>query len=315
MFVLALGAVACGDDDRTGGNPDTGSMTLDGGPADTGRRDAPRPDRFVPMGDGNDSFAEAETLEFGPMMPGTGALNPAMDSDFYTFEGMAGQWVWISTTANPDDDPTMVDTVITLYDSTMNQIAENDDGVPRINVDSEIITRLPDTGTYYIEVQEFSAWLPDDGIDPEGDPTYTYELDIIEISDMAAAVTVDTETGDDVASALPITQSMDFGLVLGTFDDATDIDVFTVTIAGTTARNLTAHVMPTGINGYGSTSAARIWITNEAGTEIIARIDQADDYSEISPSVMPGMYRVFVEHSPAAVAENDFYVLKVFTGM
>jgi hypothetical protein len=234
-----------------------------------------------------------------------------MDKDYYTFEGTAGQWVSISTTANPDDDNTFVDTVITLFDAAMNQIAQNDDRVPRANTDSEIIIRLPDTGTYYIEVQEFSEWMPDPMNPPEGDPTYTYELDLIEIVDEAAAVTIDTEAGDDVASALPVTLSMDFGFVLGTFDTADDIDVYTVTVTGTADRNLTAFVMPGGVNGYGSNADARIWITDEPGTTIIARIDQTDDYSEIAPNVAPGMYRIFVEHGGTAMGENDFYVLKV----
>ena len=67
------------------------------------------------------------------------------------------------------DDPEMIDTVITLYDGSMNQIAENDDAIPRFNTDSELVIHVPAAGTYYVEVQEFSDWA---GEDPEGMAPY-----------------------------------------------------------------------------------------------------------------------------------------------
>jgi hypothetical protein len=102
-------------------------------------------------------------------------ISPARDEDYYSFEGTAGDWIQIVTIANPEDDPALIDTVITLFDASMTQIAENDDSVPRINTDSEIITRLPATGTYYIQVQEFSTWMMET---PEGGSTFTYQINV-----------------------------------------------------------------------------------------------------------------------------------------
>src|SRR5687767_3829216 len=106
------------------GMPDAGRISVDSGP---------RPDAGPPPGDGNDTPATADEIMIGAKSPTAGVLNPPGDDDWYTFEGMADQWVQILTTANMDDDPEMVDTVLTLYDSTMTQIAENDDRVPRVN--------------------------------------------------------------------------------------------------------------------------------------------------------------------------------------
>lgn len=311
LAAIAL-AIGCGDDDGmttpTDGGMGDAMMPTDSGRPDSGRPDAGRDSGMV--GDDNDSFDTADDIMVGAMEPAMGVISPAGDHDFYTFEGMAGQWIAIATNANPMDDPMMVDTVITLYDASMTKIAENDDSVPRVNTDSEIITRLPAAGTYYIEVQEFSDWVD---MSPEGMASYTYELSVFAVDDAAPAVTIDTEAGDDVASAIPATPTAEgFGYLLGTFDDAADVDVFTLTIAGTAAKNATVHLMPTGPDGYGGGPPARAWIADTAGTTIIGRIDQGAMQSELAPSLMPGTYQIFVEHGTDAAGTNDFYVAKLF---
>lgn len=299
-LVLAL-ATACGGE-TTMTTDDAG--TGDAGPGDSGVR----PDTGTMMtGDGNDSFADADPIEFGTTV--MDSIRRPGDEDYFSFTGTAGQWIWITTSANPDDDPDMVDTVVTLYDSSMNQIAENDDAVPRVNTDSELITRLPANGTYYVLVQEFSAWAGDT---PEGMASFTYELDVNPLP-MTAAINVDMEENDDAASAQALgwqttTSGAEVNIVVGTAQSGTDVDVYSFSMVA--ARPYARFViMPPGTGGYGTTGQpVRLWITNAAGDEVIARIDTTQ-LTEIEPSLPPGEYRLWVDH-PAATGSNDFYVLK-----
>lgn len=271
----------------------------DAGPPDSG-----------PTGDGNDSFATATDIAIDATE--SGVINPPGDLDYYTFEGTEGQWIAIETQANPDDDPDMVDTVVTLFDSTMTQIAENDDSIPRVSTDTQIITRLPATGTYYILVQEFSTWA---GEPDEAMPTFRYDVSITALSTgMPTFLTVDAEAGDDAASAQALTPAASgFAMAVGSLRDAADVDVFSFTIPAGEPRGVTVQLLPGGPDGMGSTATpSTIWVTDEAGTTIIARIDSTQ-LDEISPSLSEGNYLLFVEHGGTAGA-NDFYVLKSFRG-
>lgn len=277
----------------------------DSGP-DTNMPDVPM------MGDDNDSFGTADTIELGAE-PTMGAVAVPGDLDYYTFEGTAGQWVVLATTANEEDDPEMVDTVVTLYDSSMTKIAENDDSFPRFNTDSELITRLPADGTYYVLVQEWSTWdgampAPDA---PEGMGSFTYELTAFELPFTAEQFNEDAETGDDVASATALGYILDangdFALVVGDFRDESDVDAFSFTIP-TGRVSASFELMPVGADGNGSTvRPASITIVSEDGSEIIARVDPSE--FEINPPLPEGRYIALVEHGGTAGAQ-DFYVFK-----
>lgn len=270
-----------------------------------------------PGGDGNDTFADADPITVGGD-PTMGAIATPGDRDYYRFEGTAGAWVVLWTEANPDDDPARLDTVITLYDASMTRIAENDDGVPRASTDSEIITRLPASGTYYVLVQEYAQWA---GETPRGMASFTYALRAVALDPAAAAVTADPETGDDLASATPLgfatatSGTVDYGFLLGDVRDASDVDVFSFSVpAG--RRSARFAMMPSGATGYGSTtSLARMWITTADGADVIARVTIAEGGMEpitgTSPPLPPGDYRLFVEGG-AAPGANGFYVLKAW---
>jgi hypothetical protein len=310
---LALPMVACGPSPSTtdaGPVPDA-PIGGDSGVTVDARV---RPD----AGPTNDSFEGAEAITTDGTAV-TDAIEAPEDVDFWTFEGTAGEWIAINTTANEMDDPMMVDTVITLYDSSRTQIAENDDGVPRANTDSEIVIRLPSTGTYYVEVQEFSAWNTEDDIEPEGRGAYTYSLAILELT-AGGAIQIDAEPGDDAASAAPLTfggMSSNIAFVLGALDDATDVDVFSFTMPAAVGGLLGVDVMPGGIEGYGSTRLpARIWVTNAAGTDVIARIEpRGMQQADLSPALVAGTpYLLWVDAGGGSAGTNDHYVLKALVG-
>lgn len=300
VSVLSLILGAC-ESDRD--EPDAGADDATIGELDAG-----------PITDGNDSFATATTLGAEPS-PGT--INPAGDLDYFRFTGTAGQWVILATAANADDEDARLDTVITLYDAAMNVIAEADDSVPRVSTDSELITRLPADGTYYALVQEFSTWADEEA---RGQPDFTYELTLLTFSPSADAVNIDEEAGDAVGDAQTLgfdaLTNADFAFVVGTFRDESDVDVFA--FGGSDTRRLvSATLMPDGPDANGATILpSRVWVTNADGTDTIAEIDPAafvaaDELVELSPSLGPGDYRLWIEHGGARGA-NDFYVLKLY---
>ncbi len=300
----ALVLAACGG----GGDPMVMVMT-DAGPGDGGRD---MPDR--PMMVSDDSFEGARTITTDGTEQMQAIERPG-DVDFYRFEGMAGQWVVIYTDANADDDPMMIDTVLTLYDSSRTQIAENDDSVPRINVDSEIFIRLPSTGTYYVRVQEWSSWQNE--MPFEGGPSFMYALGIVTVMD-TGPFNIDAEAGDDAASAQMVRYGGTSGnaaWVMGSFDDATDVDVWRVVMTGTN-RTLNMDVMPAGTDAYGSTRApAEVRVTDMTGTTTIARIRPRDrSQSDISPPLPPGTYLVWVDAGGGTAGSNDHYVIKAPSG-
>ena len=319
---VLIGLIGCGDDDDPMAMPDANVV-----PADTGtlRDTGSAPDQGTTStdsgapSDGNDSFATATAV---PNMAIMGALDPAGDLDYYSFEGMAGDWWVISTTANADDDPMMIDTVVTLYDSNMQKVAENDDRLPRMNTDSELITRLPADGTYYVLVQEWSTWSPM-GMSPEGGPTFTYELAVSPLNLEADLVTVDSEPGNTAMDAqtlrLNAGAQVDIGLVFGTRADMADTaDVFAFTVAA--GRTLVdAMILPGGPEGNGSTLVpTEMAITSGDGTETIARLNpttvrEADGTTSVSPNLPPGDYRLWVR-SEGATGANDFFSIQMLLG-
>ncbi len=321
MAAVLVGGTGCGGSSSPAdAGMGTDAMTpadaggADAGGADAGAADAGSMDGATseagPTADGNDSFATATPIMIDDSSPTSGAIDPAGDLDYYSFTGAAGQWIGIFTQANPMDDPTKVDTVLTLYDASMTQIAENDDAIPRVSTDSEIITRLPADGTYYVLAQEWSTW---DGTGAaKGDPSFTYDIRILSLDGSGPVVTVDPETGDDVASAAAVTFSMNTQIVLGTLRDTSDVDVYTITVPAGSTQILDAALLPEGPMGDGSTThVGHAWITDMAGSTIIARIDPTAGPFQLVPSLDPGTYQLFVDDPGGAAGANDFYVLKL----
>ena len=149
--------------------------------------------------DGNDSFDDAQDVTGQASV--REVISRPGDIDYFRFTATEGDWLFLRTNANRDDNPDMIDTVITLYNADRTQVAENDDAYPRNDVDSEIIYLVPSTGTYYAKLQEFSTWKGDRAA--EGGPQgYSYQLIIspLAVEDSNSGV-VDAEAGDDASSA------------------------------------------------------------------------------------------------------------------
>jgi hypothetical protein len=325
---LTLVVGACGGggggEQQDAGVQDDAAAQFDRGQSDQGGQDD------ATVGDNDNSFETAGTIAYTDTSGKKGVINPAGDRDYWKFQGTAGDWVWISIDANPDGVTTMVDTVITVYDSAHNQVAQDDDAVPRTgttgsSTDSEVIMRLPATGTYYVMVQEYSDWNDPPAV---GKATYTYTLYVINFADIdptAAGLTFDPETGDAVANAAPLVTLTDSAAVLfGTLRDGSDKDVYSFTATGSVDQAYNFSFMPhgsvctpsvEGAAGYGSsTPAGNIYVTDATGATVIARVDNSAGPTELGPSLAPGNYLLWVEAPTTAIGANPFYVAKHYAG-
>ncbi len=79
---------------------------------------------------------------------------PNGDKDYYSFTGQVGDWVTIDVTAKPTSS---LDSYMYLLDvDGTSVLAENDDQVFLVNLDSYIEYRLRRSGTYYIKIRPWS---------------------------------------------------------------------------------------------------------------------------------------------------------------
>src|SRR5262249_30567568 len=141
VATAALGAAACGTVD-SGDRISAGGTTAAGG-SSTGSVGSSSGTGLSSgsggsmSGDGNDSFDEAQPITSRV----SGTLSPTGDVDYYYFEGKKGEVVraYITdaqTAHNAAFDPSWIDTVITLYDATRTQIAENNEPRPHRSNDA-----------------------------------------------------------------------------------------------------------------------------------------------------------------------------------
>lgn len=303
LLILGLLLAGCDGDGETDGGTDTDAGDVDAGDdVDAGPGST---------GDGNDSFAEADPVTLGESV--MARIDPAGDLDYFTFEGTAGDWLLVDTDANPDSMDGLLDTVVTLYDASMNIIAENDDGLPRVSPDSELITQLPSTGTYYVLVQEFSTWerAPEPADTPEGMATFVYELLVTTLDDELNQINIDVEPNNDAASAQNMTRQGNFGVLAGSFDSAGDTDVYAFVMGANPNPNF--FIMPIGPTGYGAPELpTSIYVTTEDGSDIVARLTPNSDGQfgmfEFDPSLPFGRYNVHVEGNAGS------YAIKTFIG-
>jgi cysteine-rich repeat protein len=295
------GGDRCGDGEVTGAEECDDGNTIPGDGCD-------HRCRTEDLADGNDTRETAEAIEGGAV---DGVIGVPGDLDWYSFTAEEGQWVAMGTTANADDDPTKIDTVITLYDADGNQVAENDDGYPRRNTDSQLILRLPGAGTYFVKVQEWSSWQNETA---EGDRSYTYRLfvNVLAIEDIGGGAVYGEEGGNDADSAITLDTETK-ALILSDLADSSDVDVYSFSVTDETKAHFSAQLMPLGTDGYGSTATGtRMWVTPAGNADsITARIAHVAKTDEVSPGGLAlGDYHLWVAHSGDAVGANDFYVIK-----
>src|SRR5262249_4131715 len=104
------------------------------------------------------------------------------------------------------DEENIIDTVVTLYDSNKNVIAQDDDAWPRLNTDSALFTVLPATGQYYFSVEDCSsAFGTNAGCAPVGQVTdFIYQVFVADV-DKLNHPEVYAGTGQDGTTSKAVT--------------------------------------------------------------------------------------------------------------
>lgn len=290
--------------------------------------------------DGNDTKETATQTKIGtdPQNDSVaGALDPvASDQDWYKFDGKKGQAINIITAAKTGTDkfdPTYVDLVITMYDSTGKQIAEQDDPNPRSSNDPFIMTVLPADGTYYIRVVECTKWEKGGAANCAPVAKITkknYSMYISEIKFTDAGEVKETEPNENETQATALTykknpnQAGSYYLttMMGTFSSATDVDTYSftvptdITVASGSRLNGSLYTQEGGTTGNGSTtSPSEIWIAEKAApTVVLAKVDfskkdtKSNQGQSIDVPLIAGKeYVAFYKRVANPTGGNDFY--------
>lgn len=353
LALLAVGltaavSVGCdGNGDGTGGAGGTGGSAGDGGTGGTttmttgGTGGTTTTGTTTPTGDGNDTFDTAEELPIAEEVAAT-LEPPGDDVDYYVFDGEADAPFIIQTSAkvgNDPFDPAYPDLVVTLYDEQHNQIARNDDPIPRFSNDSLLFTILPTAGKYFIEVAECSKVFGEmNCADPANIEITDYTITAGFLNDAAETIGAeamepnDTQAQATDASAkyLEVDPAMNPGLyaittLYGRFGTADDVDVFKIHLPANLSYDPATErsvgyfdLWPSGTEGDGSeTKVGKLWITDDMG-QIVAQIDNnvsatEDGAQNLAPPLMVDTdYYLFVQSPGGADGKKDFYFLREF---
>ncbi|MCA9513617.1 MAG: hypothetical protein KC635_01625 [Myxococcales bacterium] len=319
-----------------------GQNCVAGGPADRGC--ASRCEGLVPWRPLHDANTVAfcvpfESYDVGAVNVGgssSGELTNVGEYDVYRFSGTAGQVIRVTlSTPGAAFNTDGIDAVVSIHKVTDGKtVAIGDDALFANDFDSDVLTMLPETGSYYILVRDcwtYQGERPDQDFGCYLPIAKTQRSYTIAVGDLSTSVTRDAENGDDeqnpTALAFPRSGGNYAGVVaLGTYEDATDVDVYAITvpgdlgISGLAGQSYRAEMVVRGFRGgvtgpYGSGSAAEMGevrlTTADAPGRIIARLSEVDEDSVLHVPVVRGTdYLLWVTagNDPAPTgSERDFY--------
>jgi len=169
-------------------------------------------DRFTES-EPNNTLAQANAIT--PNVTIRGALTPAGDVDFFSFQATAGQRVRIDIAAKTLTPPSAADTVVALFDSSGRKLAENDDREAG-QLDSLLEFTLPAAGRYAFSIRDFGN---------KGGPNFTYEA-TVSLTGGAPARVTESEPNNTLSQAQTVTPDV---LIVGRLDPAGDVDFFAFT--------------------------------------------------------------------------------------
>jgi len=261
-------------------------------------------------------------------------LSPTGDVDFYKINGQKGQLIFIQLitaqgTKKKPLDPTIIDTVLTMYGPDQQPYAFDDDPYGVVINDSEIWTILPQDGTYWFKVEECWTYLASQSgttsvcASPKAKSELQYTVGYSVLSPSVSSTFVkDAETGDNVTNATPVGfekasdgKNYYLDILYGTFKNGVDADPFAVTppldVPVSQGRaTLFVRGLPGGWQGNGSTcdpGVASIVIAGVSG--VAAQADLAADDLEV-PVKLGQKVVLMLKHGTGPMGLNDFYVLK-----
>lgn len=287
------------------------------------------------VSDGNDTFGDAKPIDAQGVIDTL--EDPTTDADYFTFEGMAGE-IWLISAsshfaAGTNSDPGYIDTFVQLYDANQKLIATNDDGYPGQNTDSEILTVLPASGTYFVKVQEWCN-------SPTQDPmfcTKDYSDALVEIEYGISADVVkagprtilevepnDAYTTPTLVTFAPATTVGTYYLTItsGKLPMSSDSDWYSFTVPSNLTVDPTSRARAGVIVPWGGTAGngtdikvGQVEVYDQSGMTMIASLDMsgepnaARNRAELTvPVTKGGNYFLKVNHGGAETdGQGQFY--------
>ena len=189
--------------------------------------------------------------------------------------------------APPANETDILDTVVTVYDANMNQIAQDDDAYPRVNSDSQLFFEAPAAGMYYYTVDSCDTAVSGCGEMAAAVTDFRYQTFVADVNKLNhTEFYAGTMQDGTTAKAVPLTyvvtsNAASFINIDGDTFTAGKPQVFSFTVpasltpmAGSRLRT-ELWLQPVGTaNGDGSTSSVTMWVTDMTGTKILAQADQ-----------------------------------------
>ena len=162
----------------------------------------------------NDDFTTANPLG-GSQAVLLGTIAPAVDVDYYSFTGLAGDRVYAATMTSFSGGGSS-DSILTLYGSDGTTVIETDDDNGSFSGTSSVIAgaALPANGTYYLAVDGFSS-------------TSTISPYHLHFRLQSGAPAPEVEPNNDLGTATPLPVS---GWVTGNMTAIADPDFFSFTL-------------------------------------------------------------------------------------
>jgi hypothetical protein len=271
-------------------------------------------------------------------------LVDAMTSDWYTFDGKAGDRLYLAAqatqlqTEKTGFDATVTQTTMVLTGADMNvmmPLTYQAGEWPQFGQDAILYVQLPADGAYYLGVQDCNG-LFSSGCNPVADITsFDYTLTVALTSKLTVPETVAAATNTGMtANADTLTYKVasgtqyypsSFGGDFPASAGATQVFSFTPPTASAAAAGARSraefYVQPKGSFQGGDLSAANvtIWATDSSGTKIISQADQVN-YPTSSTAYTPlefslpytagNQYYIFVkDDATPASAMTDFYFI------
>ncbi len=279
---------------------------------------------------------QAKTLIGGQAQADT--LAPTGTARWFRFDGIAGNYILLATqTKQPANayDPTIIDTVLTLYGPDQTPMAMNDDGWNLGTPDSELWTRLPQSGSYWVKVEEcwtYAAANPGKSITCGGtaaksDTAYTLYYDDCTATPLPGTQP-ELEANNVLASATPFsyvtasTGSYYPEALFGALGTGSDTDFFSFTVPNDVAftqgrLTVTFSQPPGGSTGDGSPlSPVTAKLVNGTTGSVIASLvlDGKDMRVPVKTAAAGGKYALSLSHSDASFTANDWYVVESTLG-
>ena len=259
-------------------------------------------------------------------------------SRWFQFNGQAGDFVYIaiqSAQAQAGFDPSVIDSNFTLYTPDQQPYAMNDDVLDGGTADSGLFTKLPQAGTYYIEVSECWTWknaTPGLQILCGGTPDKTdtaFQMIFIDLqTNPQPEFQHENEGNGSIGSATPIAYTKDstgnyfLEALLGDLSTGSDVDYFGIAVPADVkvpAGRLSIGVglQPGTVNGDGSPLEGITATLFDASTaQTIAKLDLGvyELRVPVQNQDTGAKYALKIQHNGSSFTTNDWYVLQQTMG-